>query len=238
MSDRPDVYITDVTKSVVLEIRAGELVVSDQYPTMYTLRFPRVLRVRYDKPCEEAFSETDLKDLVTNFHQTRRLKRRDNLEIPDKEEEEVKSSKKKLAIPPPSTGNTPASSRVRFNSKLVEFYRETDTADVVKKSDMFSGMEFYIVNIDEAIANKPQLESRIVENGGRRVQNLMDTTTHIVAARLDFKVRTLIDKFDMNILSYKWILACLERGFLIDLEPQYMIYSNEVLQAYFQENLD
>ena len=29
MSDRPDVYITDVSKSVILEIRAGELVVSD-----------------------------------------------------------------------------------------------------------------------------------------------------------------------------------------------------------------
>lgn len=29
MSDRPDVYITDISKSVVLEIRAGEIVVSD-----------------------------------------------------------------------------------------------------------------------------------------------------------------------------------------------------------------
>lgn len=29
MSDRPDVYITDISKSVVLEIRAGELQVSD-----------------------------------------------------------------------------------------------------------------------------------------------------------------------------------------------------------------
>jgi DNA ligase-4 len=87
MSDRPDVYITDVSKSVVLEIRAGELVVSDQYPTMYTLRFPRVLRIRYDKNWDEAFNEGDLKDMVTNFHQTRRLKRRDNLEP---NEEDVK----------------------------------------------------------------------------------------------------------------------------------------------------
>ncbi len=54
-------------------------------------------------------------------------------------------------------------------TKLVEFYRETDTKDVIKKSDMFKGMEFYIVNVDENIANKPFLESRIVENGGKRV---------------------------------------------------------------------
>lgn len=71
---------------------------------------------------------------------------------------------------------------VKF-SKVVEFFRETDTKDVVKKSEMFHGMEFCIVNVDETVANKPCLESRIVEHGGRRVQNLLSTTTHIIAAR-------------------------------------------------------
>ena len=58
--------------------------------------------------------------------------------------------------------------KMKYN-KLVEFYRETDTKDVVKKSDMFKGMEFYIVNVDDKVANKPFLESRIVEHGGSRV---------------------------------------------------------------------
>jgi hypothetical protein len=52
---------------VVLEIRAGELVVSDNYPTMHTLRFPRVLKIRYDKNWEEAFSYNDLQEMVKNF---------------------------------------------------------------------------------------------------------------------------------------------------------------------------
>ena len=42
----------------------------------------------------------------------------------------------------------------------------------------------------------------------------------------------------MNIVCYKWILACIERGFLIDLEPHYMIYANDKLQEYFLQNLD
>lgn len=109
---------------------------------------------------------------------------------------------------------------------------------MVKKSEMFKGMEFYIVNVDEAIANKPYLESRIVEHGGKRVQNLMETTTHIIAASLTFKVRTLIENYDMNILSYKWIITCIERGFLVDLEPIYMIYANQRLKEYFLDNLD
>ena len=56
MSDRPDVYISDVTKSVVLEVKAGEIVVSDQYPTFYTLRFPRVVKIRYDKDWNEGLN--------------------------------------------------------------------------------------------------------------------------------------------------------------------------------------
>jgi hypothetical protein len=126
---------------------------------------------------------------------------------------------------------------MKFN-KIVEFYRETDTKDVIKKSEMFKGMEFYIVNVDEQVANKPFLESRIVEHGGKRVQNLLPTTTHIIAATQTFKVRTLVERFNMNIVSYKWILACLDRGFLVDLEPHYMVHSNEQLNKYFKENLD
>ena len=70
------------------------------------------------------------------------------------------------------------------------------------------------------------------------MQNLMETTTHIIAASLTFKVRTLIDNYDMNILSYKWIMTCIERGFLVDLEPIYMIYANHRLKEYFLDNLD
>ena len=67
MSDRPNVYITDVSKSVILEIRAGELIVSDQYPTMYTLRFPRVLKIRYDKNWNEGLTFNELQEMVKNF---------------------------------------------------------------------------------------------------------------------------------------------------------------------------
>jgi hypothetical protein len=34
---------------------------------------------------------------------------------------------------------------------------------------MFKNMEFYIVNANDDETSKPQLESKIVENGGRRV---------------------------------------------------------------------
>ena len=84
------------------------------------------------------------------------------------EEEPTSSKKRQLKLKDASDLQLPQPSRAKF-SKVVEFYWETDTNELVKKSNMFKGMEFCIINVDESVANKPYLESRIVEHGGRRV---------------------------------------------------------------------
>lgn len=103
---------------------------------------------------------------------------------------------------------------------------------------MFEGMQFYIVNTDENRASKAYLETLIVTNGGNRVQNLMSSTTHLIGARADFRVRNIVAQYGMNVIDYRWILACVERGFLVDLEPLLMVSINEELRAYFKKNLD
>lgn len=82
MAERPDVYVKDVTKSVVLEIKAGELVASAKYPTFYSLRFPRVMKIRYDKNWDEAMDVSQLNDLISNFDDARRMnKHKRQLEV-------------------------------------------------------------------------------------------------------------------------------------------------------------
>jgi DNA ligase-4 len=67
MADRPDVYVSDLKKSVVLEIKATEIMASDSYPTKCTLRFPRVVKIRYDKPADEAMTRQDLEKVIKDF---------------------------------------------------------------------------------------------------------------------------------------------------------------------------
>ena len=52
--DRPDRVIKDVTRSVVLQVKANELVQSSQYAIDFTWRFPRVERVRLDKAWDDS----------------------------------------------------------------------------------------------------------------------------------------------------------------------------------------
>jgi len=42
----------------------------------------------------------------------------------------------------------------------------------------------------------------------------------------------------MNIIKHTWILSCVDRGFLVDLEPRFMISCNFELKEYFKINLD
>ena len=87
-------------------------------------------------------------------------------------------------------------------------------------------MEFVIVNVDESVASKPLLERIIFEHGGKCVANVMPSTTHLIAARVDFRVRNLIDTYGMNIIKYNWLLSCRDYEALIDFDPTFMIYTN------------
>ena len=49
-SDCPDMIVRDPAQSVLFEIKAAELVPSSAFATSVTARFPRVLRIRDDKP--------------------------------------------------------------------------------------------------------------------------------------------------------------------------------------------
>ena len=50
--------------------------------------FRSVLKVRYDKGWDEAFTEADLKELIQNYQETRRLKRRDKLALDEDSKKE------------------------------------------------------------------------------------------------------------------------------------------------------
>lgn len=48
-SNKPDCYIKDLKNSVILEVKAAEIVASDNFATDCTLRFARCMKIRYDK---------------------------------------------------------------------------------------------------------------------------------------------------------------------------------------------
>ena len=67
---------------------------------------------------------------------------------------------------------------------------------------------------------------------------MMSSTTHLIAAREDFRVRNIVAQYGMNIVHYSWVMNCLERCCLVELEPMFMVSANRHLEAYFLRSLD
>lgn len=67
----PDMVVLEPKKSVVLTIRSAELLPSNSMGFSHTLRFPRVEKIRQDKPVEDCLSTTEflqIKDQLNQRH--------------------------------------------------------------------------------------------------------------------------------------------------------------------------
>lgn len=52
------------------------MIVSESYPTRFTLRFPRVVKIRYDKDWSEAQTVKDIEEMSNNAIYSKHMKRK------------------------------------------------------------------------------------------------------------------------------------------------------------------
>ena len=76
MDDRPDCYVDYPQHSVILEVKAAELIKSEAFGAEKTLRFPRVVKIRYDKDWNEGLNFEDLQEFINN-ESTKGIKKRE-----------------------------------------------------------------------------------------------------------------------------------------------------------------
>lgn len=62
-SDVPDVVLSSPMHARVVEIKGAQLIATDAFNAELTIRFPRVERLRPDKPAAEALSRRELLDI-------------------------------------------------------------------------------------------------------------------------------------------------------------------------------
>eukprot|EP01022_Parablepharisma_sp_SALTPOND_P011968 TRINITY_DN15277_c0_g1_i1.p1 TRINITY_DN15277_c0_g1~~TRINITY_DN15277_c0_g1_i1.p1 ORF type:complete len:732 (-),score=68.46 TRINITY_DN15277_c0_g1_i1:510-2705(-) len=224
MTDKPDVYVEDPSKSIVFEIRAAEIVCSDQYPVKHTLRFPRVMKIRYDKSWDDTLTLDQLHKTVIDFEQGgMRLKKKNKKVEENVDGDEFSLSNKRAKL----------KRTAEMRTIIVPHMQDTDVSEVKRRTRIFEGLEFYIANISGESCKKADLERIIVENGGKKVQNYLVTTTHILAEKLDFKVANIIQSTNLPIIHYCWVLKCNELGKVVDLTPKYMLHTPSTLDVSF-----
>lgn len=214
--ERPDYYIKDPSKSIVLELKAAELVPSEKFPSNFTLRFPKTHKIRYDKSWDSCTTMSELGGMMESY--SRGLTEK-TAKIEENQKEATQKRKKKE-----SSGK----------GDVLMAFRDTDTSGVLVKGKIFENCEFYVVKA----VDKMEIERLVVEYGGSKVQNLMRNTNYVVAEDCEsMKVQNLIEKQGINVIKPSWVYDCVKFGYLVKLAPRYMAHANEELRERFDNEL-
>nr|XP_032827721.1 DNA ligase 4 isoform X1 [Petromyzon marinus]XP_032827722.1 DNA ligase 4 isoform X1 [Petromyzon marinus] len=224
-TEKPEVYL-EPCNAVVVQVRAAEIVASDQYRTGCTLRFPRIERIRDDKAWHECLTLAGLRALRAAGRLTKRHV--DAAATADGDGDSDKKRRRRAA----ATAAGPGSRRT---IAVQERFRAQDLSGVERKSELFQDVEVCVMG-GTAEHPKAQLERRVAECGGFIVQNPGLDTYCVLVDVLTARVRNVIGASKHDVIRAGWLVECLERGSLVPWQPRHVVHlTEETKQEYTKE---
>ena len=215
VSERPDYVVTDPSKSVLLECRGAELVRTEKFPAGICLRFPKVSRLRLDKSWDLCMTVAEVQNLTQSL---------------------IRGDQPVPAAEVPQQSSPP---QKRYTGKRVGevalFFKDTDTSDIQPLSQIFAGHEFLFLTLRGCSQSKEELERLVVQYGGSKVQNFLQSTTDIIASDASvLKVQNFIQTFDLDIKKPEWILACVDTQEVVEAGPRYLLHTSSQTSEYIR----
>ncbi|CAG0913200.1 unnamed protein product [Notodromas monacha] len=237
--EKPDVWF-EPEKSLIVQVKATEIVRSDTYKVGFTLRFPRITKLRDDKGWFDCMT-------LEEFHNLRRgnsgkLVATQALAFGDSEEG---SSGEDAEITPGSpkkrkrTAATQPRVFTQAASQLASQFKPADVSSIPQSSEIFSGKEFYIISGTKEVP-KDVLEKEVHRFGGTFTQNGTAGKTYCVIARDSEspKVKNLARSRNYDILKPSWLLRCLEDGRIYNWRPMDIIACTLETELAMKDNFD
>lgn len=217
-TEKPEVYI-EPRNSVILQVKAAEIVSSDMYKTNCTLRFPRIERIREDKEWHQCMTLAELSQFRSRA--SGKLASR-HLHI---QEDQPEKKKQKFAAKPKKTIG------------VIDHFKSQDLSAITKETDMFEDVEFCVINGNDE-HSKAELEKVVARCGGIVVQNPGKDTYCVIAAVQNIKVKNLISSDQHDVVWATWLLECLENKQVIPWQPRHMIHMSPSTRDHFAKEYD
>ncbi|KAL5771555.1 hypothetical protein ACOSP7_015709 [Xanthoceras sorbifolium] len=218
--ERPDVWIESPEKSLILSITSDiRTIRSEVFAAPYSLRFPRIERVRYDKPWHECLDVQSFVELVHSSNgTTQKGKEHGGLQHARPTIFKSRKGEKKNVSVVPS------------------HFIQTDVSNIKGETLIFSKMVLYFVNVPPT-HSLDSLHKIVVENGGMFSMNLNNSVTHCVAAE-NKGIKYEAAKRYGDVIHYSWVLDCCSQKKLLQLQPKYFLYLSDSSKSKLQEEVD
>ena len=98
------------------------------------------------------------------------------------------------------------------NLSLKELNSEKTIFKNSKKKKIFDNIEFYIAD-NFSKERKNYLISKIENNNGKIVKNMLITTNFLISDKKDFRTISFVNNFKKNAFKSSYVDFCLENGF-------------------------
>lgn len=228
-SNVPDIYF-EPENSIVLEIKATELQKSSSFCTAFTLRFPRIMKIRRDKDSSDCCTLSEFESLFIDGGDrnegVRKLVKRHATET-DLFKAHTRSLAKRRA-------NT-ATTVVKVNSYTTEI-------PVVVLDDFAKGLKICILSSDRGFPSKNELENYVRMHGGTVVANPGKDTFLCVAKKEVLLVKRLCASKEQTIVTLNWFLKAFptneKRNELIAIRPCDIISAKPEFEADLRRKYD
>ncbi|NWT81852.1 DNLI4 ligase, partial [Lanius ludovicianus] len=218
-TEKPEMYI-EPCNSVIVQIKAAEIVDSDMYKTDCTLRFPRIEKIRADKEWYECMTSDMLEDLRSKAQGKLASK---HLHIDEYDEPHEKKRK--------------TASKVRKIIGIAEQFKAPDLSSVSKVSNVFEDVEFCVMT-GMGKYSKSELESRIAQCGGSVVQNPGPETYCVIVGAENVRVKNIIASNKYDVVRAEWLLQCFQTKMLVPWQPAFMIHMSPDTKEHFAREYD
>lgn len=217
--ERPDVWVESPEKSIVLSITSDiRTIRSEVFAAPYSLRFPRIDRVRYDKPWHECLDVQSFVELVHSSNGT--TQKGTDYAVEDNKPKRAKLSR-----------------GVKKNVSAVPYhFIQTDVSQVKGETSIFSNVVFYFVNVPSS-HSLDSLHKMVVENGGAFSMNLNSSVTHCIASESK-GIKFQAAKHQGDVINCSWFVDCCSKKMLLPLQPKYYLFLSDITKKRLQEEID
>ncbi|KAL0100095.1 hypothetical protein PUN28_019510 [Cardiocondyla obscurior] len=215
----PDVWI-DPKNSVIFTVRATEIIRSNEYPVGYSLRFPRVVRERTDKPWYSSCTKTEFLSLVKNRGFIQKLTKRE-ASLHDIDQ-------------------VPVSKLQKTTSRSKEI--EPDVYNKrVRQTRLLDGKEVCVINGTDELPKK-QIEEILQQHSAKIVQNPMNTTFCLIVGNNRTKqAQDKINSGKYDVVNLDWFERVTDQSSLVsvnDFLPWELLCSRDITRHKIAENYD
>lgn len=214
LKDKPDVWIHP-THSKIIQVKASQIIPTDKYMAGYTLRFPRIIKLRTDKNWNECM---DYNEFIEMARQS-----------------EGFLSKRKYNQ---STGECSLNVKRRKTvSNEVKYNNMIENEEIKIESQLFKGLKFCVLGGDEELS-KQEVEKLIQSHSGIVTPLPTDDIIGVISSKKTIRVSNIINKGDIDVILVRWIKSCISNKRVLSIEPRHVIYAKKETRDRFEKDLD